>query len=84
MIHHKIIPTKRIIAQRKIVTLDRYMCGKLIVPIFTNGNMNGTNQEIIPQLNVAYGNIFNCYWWVQDGSPAHRTLIVKERLLDIF
>ena len=34
------------------------------------------NQEIIPQLNVACGNIFNCYWCVQDGAPANRRRIV--------
>ena len=42
------------------------------------------NQDIIPLLNIARGNIFNRYWWVQDAAPAHRTLIVKERLLEIF
>ena len=68
------------------------MCrnGKLIGPIFTNGNMNGAkyldmlNQEIIQQLNIACRNIFNRHWRVQDGALAHRTLIVKERLLEIF
>ena len=42
------------------------------------------NQDIIPQLNIACGNIFNHNWWVQDGVPAHRTLNVKEPLLEIF
>ena len=42
------------------------------------------NQDIIPQLNIACGSIINRYWWVQDGASAHRTLTVKERLLEIF
>ena len=42
------------------------------------------NQEIVSQLNIVCRNTFNRYWWVQDGAPAHRTLIVKERLLEIF
>ena len=37
-------------------------------------------QEVIQQLKISCGNIFNRYWWVW----AHRTLIVKERSLEIF
>ena len=33
---------------------------------------------------MACGNLFNRYWWVQDGAPVHMTLNVKERLLEIF
>ena len=56
---------------------------KLIEHIFTNGNMN--EAKYLDKLHQeTRGNIFNRYWWVQDGAPAHRTLIVKERWLKIF
>ena len=55
--------------------------GKITGSIFTNGNINGAkylymlHQEIIPQLNIWCGNIFNRYRWAQDGAGYHRTLI---------
>ena len=42
------------------------------------------NQEMISQLNIAYENISNHHWRVQDNAPTHRSLIIKERLLEIF
>ena len=61
----------------------------------TNGarNIDVLNKNIIPQLNIACGNIFNLfnlfdifnrYWWVQDGGQANSTLTAKDRLLEFF
>ena len=41
-------------------------------------------QNIVPQLNIAYGNRLNHTWSVQDEAPAHRGLAEKTRLLEIF
>ena len=42
------------------------------------------NDEIIPELRRIYGNQFGRIWWFQDGDPAHRPLIVRERLHELF
>ena len=43
------------------------------------------NDEIIPELRRIYGDQFGRrIWWFQDGAPAHRPLIVRERLHELF
>ena len=64
--------------------------GSLIGPIFYERNLNGDvylnmiNETIVPELLRVYGNRFNRLWWFQDGAPAHRLRIVKERLRELF
>jgi len=42
------------------------------------------NNEIIPSLQEGYGVRFQRIWWMQDGAPCHRGIIVKNRLKDVF
>ena len=43
------------------------------------------NDEIIAELSLEeYGDQFGRIWWFQDGAPAHRPLIVNERLHELF
>ena len=42
------------------------------------------NDEIIPELRRIYGDQFGRIWWFQNGAPAHRPLIVRERLHELF
>ena len=42
------------------------------------------NVEIIPELRCIYGDQFGRIWWFQDGAFAHRPLIVRERLHELF
>ena len=42
------------------------------------------NDKIIPELRRIYGDQFGRIWWFQDGAPAHRPLIVRERIHELF
>ena len=43
------------------------------------------NDEIIPELRRINGDQFGRrIWWLQDGAPAHRPLIIRERLHELF
>ena len=42
------------------------------------------NDKIIPELRPIYGDQFGRIWWFQDGDPAHRPFIVRERLHELF
>ena len=68
------------------------MCenGVIIGPIFLEGNLNGKryleipNDIIIPHLQDKFGDRFNRLWWVLDGAPSHRFIIVRDRLNKVF
>ena len=43
------------------------------------------NDEIIPELSRIYGDQFGRrIWWLQNGARAHRPLIIRERLHELF
>ncbi len=46
------------------------------------------NNDIVPELHQRYGTIRNGAiprkWWVQDGGPAHRRILVRDRLQQLF
>ena len=46
------------------------------------------NEEIVPQLQEHFQQqqlgAFRRLWWVQDGAPAHRCIIVRDRLQELF
>ena len=46
------------------------------------------NQQVVPQLHQRYGRLQNGAirrkWWFQDGAPAHRSVIVRNRLQELF
>ena len=46
------------------------------------------NEEIVPQLHEHFQQqqrgAFRRLWWVQDGAPAHRRIIVRDRLQELF
>ena len=46
------------------------------------------NDDVIPQLQQHFqrqaGGAFRNLWWVQDGTPAHRLVAVRERLRELF
>lgn len=64
--------------------------GSIIGPFFYENTMTGAkyldliNDSILPELQRIYGNNFNRLWWFQDGAPAHRVIIVRERLQELF
>lgn len=72
------------------------LCGdNLIVgPYFFQQNVNAQsylqmiNQYVLPQLQARYGQFANGavrrLWWVQDGAPAHRAIVVRRRLQQLF
>ena len=83
-------------ACRKKISVWCGLCGNgtLIGPVFFNGNLNGEaylrliNEEIVPELEREFhrdaDGTFPRIWWIQDGAPAHRRLIVRERLRQLF
>ncbi|KAF2352904.1 Protein of unknown function DUF4817 [Trinorchestia longiramus] len=64
--------------------------GSLVGPLFYDNNLYGVayldliNEAIVLELRHIYANRFNRLWWFQDGAPAHRLLVVKERLRELF
>ena len=68
------------------------MCGNgvIIGPIFLERNLKGEiyleimNDIIIPHLLDEFGDIFDRLWWAQDEAPAHRLIIVHDRLNEVF
>ena len=73
------------------------LCGNgvIIGPYFFEGNVNGTaylrmfNEFVFPQLAEYFNNQywegrFRGLWWAQDGTPAHRLIAVRDRLIDVF
>ena len=68
--------------------------GSLIGPFFFNGNLDGErylqliNEDIVPELDQHFvrqrDGSFERVWWVQDGAPPHRRLVVRERLHELF
>ena len=72
------------------------LCGnwELIGPFFFEGNVNGEaylqmlNDQIVPALAECYvlqaNGTFLKMGWAQDGFPAHRRIIMMERLQQLF
>ncbi|KAF2355747.1 Protein of unknown function DUF4817 [Trinorchestia longiramus] len=64
--------------------------GHVIASYFYNNNLNGVeyldliNNRIVPRLLETYGNRINRTWWIQDGAPAHRTVVIREKLNELF
>ena len=66
----------------------------ILGPIFLDGNITGQvyldmiNQQVVPQLHQRYGRQRNGAirrkWRFQDGAPAHRIVIVRDRLQELF
>jgi hypothetical protein len=66
----------------------------LIGPYIFQQNVNGQvylnmiNQFVVPGLIASYGQRQNGsiprVWWIQDGAPAHRAAIVRNRLQQLF
>ena len=46
--------------------------------------MDLLNNNIIPHLRVEFNDRFDRLWWAQDGAPAHRRIIVREFLAEVF
>ena len=63
--------------------------GHLVGPCFYEANLNGQlyldiiNDFVVPECNRQHIAIEH-YWWFQDGCPAHRTGVVRERLQELF
>ena len=67
---------------------------QLIGPVFINGNLNGVsylniiNNTLEPELRRIFGQQRNGAirraWFIQDGAPAHRRVIVHNRLQELF
>ena len=63
--------------------------GVLLGPHYFEGNMNGQmylemiNDFVLPECE-RLGVDTNDHWWFQDGCPAHRARIVRDRLQEIF
>ena len=64
--------------------------GRLVGHFFYDNTQNGLKyldmiiDEIIPELRRIYGDQFGRIWWFEDGASAHRPLIVRERLHELF
>ncbi|KAF2345926.1 Protein of unknown function DUF4817 [Trinorchestia longiramus] len=71
---------------REKVSVWMELCGNghVIGPYFYNNNLNGVeylvliNNRIVPRLRETHGNRINRTSWIQDGTPAHRTVAVRE------
>lgn len=63
--------------------------GTLVGPFFFDRNVNGgsylelINNHVMPALMRAYGDVGGI-WWAQDGAPAHRSRLVRNRLRELF
>ena len=42
------------------------------------------NTSIIPDIQIAYGNRFEQVWFMQDGTAAHRRIIITNKLRGAF
>ena len=68
--------------------------GRIYRPVFFDGNVNGRsylqmiNDEVVPGLQqhvqLQQNGAFPRLWWSQDGAPAHRTRLVRDRLEQLF
>lgn len=64
--------------------------GRIVGPIFYEGALNGDsyndmlNETIIPSVQQAYGGHVRTCWFMQDGAPAHRRLIIRDTLRRVF
>ena len=68
--------------------------GRIYKPVFFDGNVNGwsylrmINNEVVPGLQqhvqLQQNGEFPRLWWSQDGAPAHRTHLVRDRLEQLF
>lgn len=64
--------------------------GQVIGPLFYEGNLTGErymemlNNSIIPLMQQAYGHLFRYVWFMQDGAPAHRMIIIRNKLQELF
>lgn len=68
--------------------------GEVVGPLFFPGNVNGEayldmlNNNVVPILSQHYevqaNGAFRRVWWAQDGAPAHRRIIVRDRLQELF
>jgi len=66
----------------------------IIGPYFFNQNVNGASylqmidQFVVPKLVRRYGQgnhgSIPRLWWMQDGAPAHRAIVVRQRLQQLF
>ena len=41
-------------------------------------------QQIIPQIRESYGAQFDNVWWMQDGAPCHRRVLVSNYIRETF
>ena len=67
--------------------------GHIVGPYFFNRNVNGRtygnmlNQFVFPAIAWIYqkfGLVFDGIWWMQDGAPAHRTVLIRRMLRQKF
>ena len=83
---------------REKVTVWAALCGtgQILGPHFFDGNVNGDNylnminDVVVPEMmelfdyNIVDENLFPEKRWFQDGAPAHGTIIVRNRLAELF
>jgi hypothetical protein len=68
--------------------------GEVVGPLFFPGNVSGEayldmlNNNVVPiwsqHYEVQANGAFRRVWWAQDGAPAHRRIIVRDRLQELF
>ena len=67
--------------------------GEVVGPFFFPGNVNGEAylnmlNNVVPILSQHYeiqdNGAFQRAWWAQDGAPAHRRIIVRDRPQELF
>ena len=68
--------------------------GEVVGPFFFPRNVNGEayldmlNNNVVPILSQHYkiqaNEAFRRAWWAEDGAPAHRRIIVRDRLQELF
>ena len=77
---------------REKVSVCAGLLGKdpVIGHLFYEGNLNGERfcqmleQQIISQIEKFYGAQFDNVWWIQDGAPCHRRVLVSNYLKESF
>ena len=80
--------------QKVMVWIGMIGDNTIIGPYFFHANITGQtyldmiNRYVVPQLVRRYGRRQNgsipLKWWIQDGAPAHRSIVVRNRLQGLF
>lgn len=89
--HSTLIATshrKRCLSGWECVGMARWLTLFLYSNLYGDGYLRILNKEIVPQSEALFPHqvdgSFREIWWIQDEAPAHRRMIVRVRLVELF